>query len=453
MCRMRLVVLGGGGFRVPLLHRALLVDAVKGDGIVDELVLVDTDRSRLNAVLAVLDHQRVNAGSARLSISSTTESDAGLRGADAVFSAIRVGGLGGRMIDEQVARREGVIGQETVGAGGISYALRTIPVVRRMAERIAATAPAAWVVNFTNPAGVVTEVMSDVLGDRVIGICDSPSGLCRRAAQAIGMNPDDVHFDYLGINHLGWLRAMHSGGVDRLPGLLADTVALESFEEGALFGAGWLQALGAIPNEYLHYYYFTRELLAAGEEPGRAFVLLGQQAEFYRTAPGHPEQAARAWNAALLAREQTYFAENRLAVESGARPNADAYSGGYTAVALAVLRAVVRDQPARLIVNTRNRGAVAGFEDKSVIEAPCLVDGHGARPEPAQPLAGHQAGLVSMVKACETEMITAALTGSRTAALRAFAFHPLVDSVTAAGRLLDAYLAAVPSLREILNRP
>jgi 6-phospho-beta-glucosidase len=448
---MRLVVLGGGGFRVPLLHQALLEDAVGNGGIVDELVLFDTNSSRLAAVMAVLDHQRTTACAPPVAIRTTTDLDDGLRGADAVFSAIRVGGLAGRVVDEQVARREGVIGQETVGAGGISYALRTIPVVRRIAERIAVTAPAAWVVNFTNPAGVVTEVMSQVLGERVIGICDSPAGLCRRAAIAAGVDPGGAQYDYVGLNHLGWLRAMYVDDVNRLPGLLADPATLESFEEGALFGAPWLQALGALPNEYLHYYYFAREVLAAGAGPGRGEVLVGQQGEFYSAAPRMPEAAHEAWRAALLAREQTYFAENRQAVHAEPRA-ADLDGGGYTGVAMAVLRAVLRDEPAQLIVDVRNDGAIAGIADESVVEVPCLVDGSGARAEPVGPLTGDQAGLIYAVKACEVDTITAALSGSRRAALRAFASHPLVDSVTVARRLLDAYLVAVPGLGDILYR-
>jgi 6-phospho-beta-glucosidase len=452
MCRMRLVVLGGGGFRVPLLHRALVADAAAGRGIVNELVLADTDHTRLAAVSAVLDHQQAAVGDAPISIRTTTDLDQALSGAEIVFFAIRVGGISGRIVDEQVARRHGVIGQETVGAGGISYALRTIPVVQRIAERIAATAPAAWVVNFTNPAGVVTEVMSRILGERVIGICDSPAGLCRRAARAAGVDPENVQYDYVGLNHLGWLRAMRVDGVDRLPELLADAVTLESFEEGALFGASWLQALGAIPNEYLHFYYFARDVFAAGDGPGRGEVLLGQQEEFYRTAPGRPETAYETWSAALRDREQTYLTENRRAVAAGPRATADVDGGGYAAVALAVMRALVRDVPARLIVNVRNRGAITGLADESVVEVPCLVDGAGARPYRAAPLTGHQAGLMHAVKACEVETIIAACTGSRRAALRAFAWHPLVDSVIVARRLLDAYLAAVPGLADILHR-
>ncbi|HET6684946.1 MAG TPA: hypothetical protein VFH02_00325 [Jiangellaceae bacterium] len=447
---MRLVVLGGGGFRVPLLHRALLVDAA-GGGVVDDVVLVDPDPLRLDAVLAVLDHLGAASRGPRLTIRATTDLADGLRGADVVFSAIRVGGLAGRVVDEQVARREGVIGQETVGAGGISYALRTIPVVREIAGQIAATAPAAWVVNFTNPAGVVTEVMSEVLGERVIGICDSPVGLCRRAARAVGMDPENADCDYVGINHLGWLRAMRVDGVDRLPDLLADPIALESFEEGALFGRRWLQALGSIPNEYLHYYYFTRDVRAADTGPGRAASLLGQQEMFYASAAS--EAAHELWTAALHAREESYFADNRRAMGAGPRAGEDLGGGGYTRVALAVMRAIVRNEPARLIVNVRNRGAIPGIAAESVVEVPCIVDGRGARPLSTGPLSEHQAGLIHAVMACEAETITAARTGSRRAALRAFAGHPLVDSVTVARRLLDAYLESVPGLAAILDSP
>ncbi|MGO4430119.1 6-phospho-beta-glucosidase, partial [Streptomyces sp. MCAF7] len=145
---------------------------------------------------------------------ATTDLDDALRGADFVFSAIRVGGLAGRARDERVPLAEGVLGQETVGAGGVLYGLRTLPVALKIAERIAAVAPDAWVINFTNPAGMVTEAMQRVLGDRVIGICDSPVGLCRRAARALGADPGRASYDYVGLNHLGWLRGVIVDGRD-----------------------------------------------------------------------------------------------------------------------------------------------------------------------------------------------------------------------------------------------
>ncbi|GAB3907634.1 hypothetical protein GCM10029964_106130 [Kibdelosporangium lantanae] len=169
---MKLVVLGGGGFRVPLVHASLMNDP---DRLVDELVLQDVDVQRLRAIGAVLDQQAQGAAWAPKIRMVTNLADA-LPGADMVFSAIRVGGLGGRSVDERVPLRYGLIGQETVGPGGICYGLRTVPVAVDIANQVARYAPDAWVINFTNPAGLVTEAMSAVLGDRVIGICDSPSG-------------------------------------------------------------------------------------------------------------------------------------------------------------------------------------------------------------------------------------------------------------------------------------
>ncbi|NUR02826.1 MAG: 6-phospho-beta-glucosidase, partial [Streptomyces sp.] len=239
---MKLTILGGGGFRVPLVYGALLGD--RGEGRVTEVVLHDLDAGRLSAVTRVLTEQAEQVADAP-EVTATTDLDEALRGADFVFSAIRVGGLEGRANDERVALAEGVLGQETVGAGGIAYGLRTVPVAVDIARRVARLAPDAWVINFTNPAGLVTEAMSRHLGDRVIGICDSPVGLGRRIARVLGGNPKEAWIDYVGLNHLGWVRGLHIAGRDELPRLLADPDLLGSFEEGKLFGVDWLQSLGA----------------------------------------------------------------------------------------------------------------------------------------------------------------------------------------------------------------
>ncbi|MFC0529446.1 6-phospho-beta-glucosidase [Phytohabitans kaempferiae] len=433
----RLTILGGGGFRVPLVHAALLAD--RGPGRITELVLHDVDSGRLAAVGQVIAERAAGAGPR---VTATTDLDAALRGADFVFSAIRVGGLAGRAIDEGVALAEGVLGQETVGAGGVAYGLRTVPVAVDLARRIATVAPDAWVVNFTNPAGLVTEAMAAHLGDRVIGICDSPVGLARRAARALGVDPSAVRLDYAGLNHLGWLRGLYSGGVDLLPRLLADDAALASFEEGRLFGGEWLRALGALPNEYLHYHYFAREALAAARTTEtrateataadartggetRGAQIARQQAAFY----AGPSLAA--WEEARLARERTY---------REARDAADLEGGGYEGVALALMRALGGHGPATLILNVRNRATLPALDAEAVVEVPCAVDVSGARPLPVAPLDGHAAGLVTTVKAVERAVLEAATSGSRAAALRAFALHPLVDSVAVARRLLDAYI-------------
>ena len=194
------------------------------------------DRSRLAAIGRVLAAQAQGTRRAPARTATTDLTEA-LTGADFVFSAIRVHGLAGRVIDEQVALSEGVLGQETTGAGGISYGLRTVPVATAIARRIALVAPDAWVINFTNPAGLVTEAMAAHLGDRVIGICDSPAALGRRVLRALGLSPDKARLGYAGLNHLGWLTSVRVGDDEHLPRLLADDAALASIEEGRLFGA------------------------------------------------------------------------------------------------------------------------------------------------------------------------------------------------------------------------
>ncbi|MGW2236751.1 6-phospho-beta-glucosidase [Streptomyces sp. NPDC001759] len=441
---MKLTILGGGGFRVPLVYGALLGD--RGEGRVSEVVLHDLDAGRLSAVTRVLAEQAARVADAP-TVTATTDLDEALRGADFVFSAIRVGGLQGRADDERVALAEGVLGQETVGAGGIAYGLRTVPVAVEIARRVARLAPDAWVINFTNPAGLVTEAMSRHLGDRVIGICDSPVGLGRRIARVLGANPKEAWIDYVGLNHLGWVRGLHVAGRDELPRLLADPDLLGSFEEGKLFGTDWLRSLGAIPNEYLHYYYFNREAVRAYQqaERTRGAFLRDQQAGFYEQVGRSDGSALEIWDRTRAEREATYMAENRETAGAGER-DADDLSGGYEKVALALMRAIARDERTTLILNVRNRTTLSVLDSEAVIEVPCLVDANGAHPVAVDPLPGHATGLVCAVKAVEREVLAAAESGSRATAAKAFALHPLVDSVNVARRLVEGYTAVHPGL-------
>ncbi|MEV8541766.1 6-phospho-beta-glucosidase [Streptomyces sp. NPDC051572] len=441
---MKLTILGGGGFRVPLVYGALLTD--RGEGRVTEVVLHDLDDSRLYAVARVLAEQAATVPDAP-TVTATTDLDEALRGADFIFSAIRVGGLEGRANDERVALAQGVLGQETVGAGGIAYGLRTVPVAVDIARRVARLAPDAWVINFTNPAGLVTEAMSRHLGDRVIGICDSPVGLGRRIATVLGANPREAFIDYVGLNHLGWVRGLRVAGRDELPRLLADPDLLGSFEEGKLFGTDWLQSLGAIPNEYLHYYYFNRETVRAYTEveKTRGAFLRDQQAQFYDEMKRPDTAALTAWDRTRAEREATYMAENRETAGAGER-DADDLSGGYEKVALALMRAIARDERTTLILNVRNQGALSVLDADAVIEVPCLVDANGAHPVAVDPLPDHATGLVCAVKGVEREVLAAAENGSRTTAVKAFALHPLVDSVNVARRLVEGYTEVHPGL-------
>ncbi|HET9975676.1 MAG TPA: 6-phospho-beta-glucosidase [Streptosporangiaceae bacterium] len=437
------MILGGGGFRVPLICRELAASGLA----VGEVVLYDVAPERLGVIAAVL------AGGG-LPLRATTDLDEALRGTDVIFAALRVGGLDGRVADERSALDAGVIGQETVGAGGLSYAARAVPVVNAIARRVAELAPRAWVISMTNPAGIVTEVMAATLGPRVIGVCDSPMGLVRRACAAAGVDPgtrlaqvpDGVEVDYLGLNHLGWLRGLRVNGTDRLPGLLADPDALERTEEGKLFGADFLQALGAIPNEYLYWYYARTEALRGVRAAGRtrAEHVQAEQQRFFTAAAADPGRATALWAAANDERNRSYFAELR----TGERDAADVEAGGYETMAVGLAAALTGGAgstasagPARLILNVRNGGTVPALAPDAVIETVCLVDGDGAAPLPVPPPSDHELGLMSTVKSCERAIASAALTGSADDALRAFALHPLVGSLEAARTLSAAALA------------
>ncbi|MGI5129676.1 6-phospho-beta-glucosidase [Pseudonocardia sp. CA-107938] len=438
---MKLTILGGGGFRVPLVHGALTSDCG-----VTEVVLHDVDAARLAAIAAVL------AGRPGPPVRTATDLDDALTGARFVFSAVRIDGLAGRTVDERVALELGVLGQETIGPGGIAYGLRTVPVALDVARRVAAVAPDAWVINFTNPAGMITEAMQQVLGERVVGICDSPIGLAARAARALGVDGPVVP-DYVGLNHLGWLRGLSVDGVDRLPELLADDARLATIEEARLLGAGWVRALGALPNEYLYYFYRTREAVAAIRDAPqtRGEYLCDQQERFYAAAAAEPATAWALWQQVRDERDASYMAESRDAAGAGERDAVDVATGGYQQVAVALMRALSGGPPATMILDVRNGTAVPGLPSEAVVEVPCLVGPQGITALATKPLPLGMLGLLQQVKAVEQDTIAAAVTRSAELALRAFAGHPLVDSVGVAEQLLAGYRARLPGVAAVLG--
>ncbi|MFP3459212.1 6-phospho-beta-glucosidase [Arthrobacter globiformis] len=489
---MRLMIAGGGGFRVPLVYRALCSGPYSG--LVGEVVLFDVDGGRLAAIEAVLrslgpgisrspEVGSAPAGSPAVgrssgrppAVTSTTSLSQALKGTDMVFAAIRPGGTAGRVADERVAQDLGLLGQETTGAGGISYALRSIPAMVELARSMRTHCPDAWLINFTNPAGMVTEALVPVLGRKVIGICDSASALVHRAARAAGVPLPSGKLDgvgYYGLNHLGWLYRLESGGRDVLPGLLADAGALASFEEGRLFPQPFLRDLGLLPNEYLFYYYEAARAAAGMRAMAktRGESIHGQQAELYPRLASAGKEAYGLWEAARLSREEGYLAEGRAGGE--ARNPEDLAGGGYEQVALAVMRALgggggVGEAGAgaatELILNTPNftgqspapggtQAAIPGLPADAVVEVPCTVTPEGAMPIPQDRPAEPQLRLLHQVKRVERLTVRAASTGDRDAALEAFAGHPLVGSAGLAEALLSGYESAFPELAELWRR-
>ncbi|NAZ85951.1 6-phospho-beta-glucosidase [Kineococcus indalonis] len=452
---MKLCVLGGAGFRTPFVHQALLRDT--GSPRVDEVALHDVDATRLQGMVRILQEMARGFPDAPR-ITATTQLAPALEGSDFVFAAVRIGGLTGRCRDERVALDLGVLGQETTGPGGIAYALRTVPYALRVAEQVRRLAPDAWFLNFTNPAGIVTEAVQSVLGDRVVGICDTPSGAVRRIADQLGLDHRRVHADYVGLNHLGWLRRVLHDGTDVLPRLLQDRAALQVLEEGLVFGADWLRTLGSVPNEYLYYYYANREAVRTLREARetRGEFLLRTQGAFWEELARTTEGAADLWRATVSARSASYMAEAKGGVQGApehpGQPELDPAQQGYAGVALGVMAAISRDERSTVILNIRNHGTVAGLPDDAVVEVPTTVDADGVHPLPTPAPDLHQLGLMQQVKAVERHAIAAAVHGDRTEALKAFALHPLVGSVALARELLDGYVERIPEVAAVFER-
>jgi 6-phospho-beta-glucosidase len=449
----KLCILGGGGFRTPYIYEALLHDT--GSPRVDAVTLYDVDESRLRVMTAVLAELGQGFPDAP-EVVSTTNLETAVAGSDFVFAALRVGGLEGRQCDEHVALELNTLGQETTGAGGLAYAIRTVPVMVAAAHAIKEFAPDAYVMNFTNPAGIITEAMQAVLGDRVIGICDTPSGLGRRIAESLKLDHSRLQLDYVGLNHLGWTRRVMYDGRDLLPELLASDDFLGAMEEGHVFGSEWIRTLGSIPNEYLYYYYFNRDAVSAirGSGATRGDFLAESQGAFYEQAAAAGNGVADTWRETVTRRSASYMAEAKGGTQADPahpeeKPN-DPGHQGYAGVALDVMAAICRNQPRTIILNVRNNGTISGLPDDAVVEVPSLVDSSGVHPLSTTQPDLHQLGLMSQVKSVERHAIRAAVTGSRQEALKSLALHPLVDSVEVARSLLDGYIAGIPELAAVL---
>jgi 6-phospho-beta-glucosidase len=458
----KIAVLGGGGFRTPYVWES--VAEVAGDVPIDALVLHDVSAARLARIEAVIEGLRCERDGPP--VGTTTTLVEAVEGADVVLCAIRVDGLEGRVVDETVPLSEGVLGQETVGPGGICFALRTLPAVLSIARVVRERAPSSWFLNFTNPAGLVTEALQEELGDHAVGICDAPADLCARVAAAMTRPMRTLAFDYAGLNHLGWLIAARDGDRDLLAELLADERRLSGIDEARLFGVERIRALGMIPNEYLIYYEAPGDIVEAFRRAGatRADMLLTQQRRFY-AAQGGPEEALAAWREARNQRFGSYMDEAwdaagrdvlcSMGCENHNSESKQPFEGpgeaGYAAIAATFLRAVNRNANEVLVLNVRNGGRLPFLDDDAVVEVPCMVSQAGPMSLSVGELPPEQQKLVARVKEVERTTIRASLEGSRAVAVDAMASHPVVPTRAAAERILAGYLEAFPDLARRLR--
>ena len=471
---MKLAILGGGGVRIPLFVRGVLSRPGESFG---EICLFEPDPARRDTigrlsveVAAVLGHRDV--------VRVTADVQEAFSGADFVFSAIRVGGDRGRLIDEEVALRRGLVGQETTGPGGCAMALRTIPVVLSYCEALAKYAPGAVLINFTNPAGLITQAISLHGTVRAVGVCDTPSGALDRLAEFLDADRDHVGFSYAGLNHLGWISSFTVAGAERVGTLVERYEELQRFDHRfAAFDAGLVRRLGAIPTEYDYYYYEPGRYVAAVAQAGASrgadvlrlntgllaevgkafeagdvhdawhayFTQMGiRRASYMRTdvqGQGMPLPEPEADRPAAATGHDTtdHHATGHDPGDLGPAGGVAGRPGGYEGVALQVIAALTGRRPASVIVNTRNGASLPFLDPDDVVEVPAHIDGGGVAPLAGGTLPRSARGLVMQVKEYEREVVSAAVTGDAQRAALALALHPLVPGVTVAREMMSEY--------------
>jgi 6-phospho-beta-glucosidase len=451
---MKLAILGGGGVRMPAFVHALL----SGDEMVfEEISLFEPDPVRRDttarlcgALAAALGH-----GDA---VSVTAEVDEAFTDADFVFSAIRVGGDRGRVIDEEVAIGRGLVGQETIGPGGGAMALRTIPVVLAYCKALERVAPRAVLVNFTNPAGIITQAITSHSSVRAVGVCDTPSGTVERLGAFLAADGAPVSYSYGGLNHLGWISSLRVDGEERIEELLARYEELQRFDHRfAAHDAELVRRVGAVPTEYVFYYYdpqrYVDGVRHAGTTRGQDVVRLNEEllSGLSRALrDGSVEDAWATYSMLMGVRRDTYMrtdtegangqqaARARRAAE-GAAPVGARGIGGYEGIALRVIAGLSGTRASEVIVNTRNGSSLPFLEPDDVVEVPSLVHRGGLEPLATNPLPSSARGLITEVKAYERAIVEAAVTGDAALAALALALHPLVPGVSVARSMMEEY--------------
>ncbi|MGW4764554.1 6-phospho-beta-glucosidase [Streptomyces pseudogriseolus] len=409
---MKLTVVGGGSTYTPELIDgfARLRDVLP----VTELVLTDPATDRLD-LIGPLSRRIFDRLGHPGRITTTADLDAAVDGADAVLLQLRVGGQAARLQDETWPLDCGCVGQETTGAGGLAKALRTVPVVLDIAERVRRSNPDAWIIDFTNPVGILTRALLQA-GHKALGLCNVAIGLQRKFAALLDVTPEEVALDHVGLNHLTWETAVHVGGENVLPRLLSEHG--ETIAADLRLPLPLLTTLGVVPSYYLRYFYAHDEVVRE-----------------QRTKPSRAAEVARMEQELL-----TLYADPALAE----KPPLLAKRGGayYSEAAVDLAAALLRDAgPQHQVVNTRNNGTLPFLPDDAVIEVPARITPKGAEPLPVSRMDPLFSGLVANVTAYENLALEAALHGGRDRILRALLAHPLIGQHEYADRLTDTLIA------------
>ncbi|MBE5991506.1 MAG: glycoside hydrolase [Paenibacillaceae bacterium] len=446
---MKITVIGGAGVRTVIFINGLL-DRYKKLNI-DEVVLYDIDREKLKIISCLCRHVVARRGF-DLRVSTSEDAVNAVSGADYIVTTIRAGGDHSRVIDEEIALNAGVIGQETTGAGGFSMAVRTIPVLMEYCELIKTHAPHAWIFNFTNPSGLVTQALKSAGYDRIIGICDAPSSTKYRMAKQLGVTQEQLSVEFFGLNHLSWIQSVKVEGREILQELLSDESFLKSVPEFCIFDPELLKLIGYLPNEYLYYYYHRERALnnikKSGETRGKAIELVNckmmeelKQMDLEK----EPEAALQVFLYYMALREESY-----MSIETGHHKKETIKKGelevpdgmGYAGVMLDCIEGLQNEEGRELVLSVENNGCIEGLEDQDVIEVTCRVSKDGIVPVQVGKVPEHCYLLIRMIKMYEKLTAEAVKNHSKETAVKALTLHPLVNSYSLAKNLVEEYDSA-----------
>lgn len=420
----KITVIGGGSSYTPELVEGLI--AHYQDVPLTELALVDVEsgREKVGIIAELTKRMLKRNGLEQVVVSVHFALEPAIRGASFVLTQLRVGQLAARAADERLGLKYQRLGQETTGVGGFAKALRTIPVMLEVARTVEAVAPDAWIINFTNPAGIVTEAVSRYSKAKIIGLCNVPITMHHMIADMLKAPYDQVDLRFAGLNHMVWVHQVTQSGKDVTAQVLemlsnGETLSMNNIKD-LPWPPAFLQALGAIPCPYHRYFYQTasmldEELEAAAAQGTRAEQVMKVEAELF-----------------------ALYADPTL----DKKPEQLSFRGGafYSEVAVELICAIHNNSGKVLVVNTRNNGAIQGLPEDAVIETNCVIDAQGAHPLSFGPLPLAMNGLTQQVKDFERLTIEAAVHGDRQSALLALVVNPLIGGVGIAQPLLDEVL-------------
>lgn len=439
---MKLAVIGAGGVRTPLIVKECYKKASSLD--LTELALMDIDNDHLQTMERATQ-SILTENSDHLKRFITTDPDKALDGADYVITTFRVGGIESRIIDERLPLSQGVLGQETTGAGGFAMGIRSIPVLLGYINKMRKNCPDAWLINFANPSGMLAEAAINAGSwKKTIGICDAPIEVQRVVSNLLGVSQNEIYLDYFGLNHLGWTRKIMVHGKDILPELIG---AIEQLpvKDMLPFSTRLIKSLGMIPNEYLFYYYSSKQSVQniLRSEHTRGEEILKENISLFSDLSNNdlsPEQIMKRYEKYQESRRLHYM-ENETGKQSVNvnEPITLELQGGYADVALRLIRSLEMGEKQVHIVNTLNHGAIEGLPDNCVVEIPTLVGKDIVQPCSTESIPLDCLGLLARVKAYEQLTIQAAVEGSIDKAIQALTIHPLVADEKIATTLVSGF--------------